>query len=263
MPAAEPGSRHAPSARRHRRQFPIDQQIAIDIAEYEGGKRGLEYRPASTEEIEQAPCRFSWGGPSMNGGVVYVPGNNPQGPAVALSVVKRVDVMEYDPIQVRNMRYHNGDGHESAELRLGRTAGRRQGDPAERHQAGERTSRRGNRVPPAREADGHPEEDLEAPPGRDVSPRSIAPSPCKTSVDLPARLGPASTDSRPRQARLGRATSEGSIVTGVLDSKNRTGEERIGRSIRGSTGRKRSGRGERCRTRGIRQRDGAKATPTG
>ena len=41
--------------------FPIDQQIAIDIAEYEADVRGLEYRPATAEEIEQAPRRLRLG----------------------------------------------------------------------------------------------------------------------------------------------------------------------------------------------------------
>ena len=47
----------------------------------------------------------------------------------------------------------------------GRTERHRQGHPAERHQAGERARRRGNRVSPAGEPDGHPEAHLEPPAG--------------------------------------------------------------------------------------------------
>ena len=97
--------------------FPIDQQIALDIAEYDAGHQGREYKAPTSKELMEAPASTSWGDKHYQNGVINVPGKTPDGPVVQVTVAARADVMA-DPKRVLEMRQHNDAGTEPAQRRM-------------------------------------------------------------------------------------------------------------------------------------------------
>ena len=121
MPAANDGIDLLPRHAETGDSFPLDQQIALDVAEYEAGDRGRAYKPATAEQAGQAPSMARWGDRPFQGGIIYVPGKKASGLAVALTVAERpADVLD-DPHRRQEMRRHNDDGRHASLLRIAAT----------------------------------------------------------------------------------------------------------------------------------------------